>query len=672
MADLPRVCDHCGALPPPSDPGGPPAPLKICSACRVRRYCSADCQRGAWPGHRAECKEAVAALAQVAVDRAAASTRLVLEKAAADALPPGPAAAAAAVAAATAAYPLRPPSAPPPGPPSPSGRERKFAKRAAGLVRALEASLAQGDPLYIARDVSAVGYCVVQLHGAGQGGEGRAQSDASLMCAALLDAGVTAPLVEGLRRATERRPVAALGPGRRPGSSRGGRSAGAPSPSSAYESLELIGGSCVSALDTLASYTSPFVYGAALSLAGAQGPCVRLLKAYTELPTRNGQEFYALSAATSVLYAQTKDPAITREVVAAGLVPILCKAIRLGLKESADVAARASARANGRASPEADERWASSPLALLFRVARHGGATAALAISRDGMLPTLLELAASEDAQYAAPAGNVLADLVSTPAAAAGILPGLTDAVCRRDLLPGVTGHLCVVIKDTVCQAMRLTRLMGSVGLLPAPLRADVPACDARVVPRALELLGGGADSDLQVREYALGQGDRGSVNSTEKVHRAGSVKLTEALISLSPPGDWLCRAWVTATRALVTECDMKKKTDDRLHRPPGRRRCRRRPGTNVGCALYARSRGPLRRRHPPRDPGAGEADGAPRGRRDGAPRGALFAGQAGAAGACRSRGGRGRHPVHGALGTRPPDRRGPGRYGRIQGLAGG
>ena len=39
----------------------PGLPLKLCSACRTVAYCSVDCQRAAWKGHKAACRAAVAA-----------------------------------------------------------------------------------------------------------------------------------------------------------------------------------------------------------------------------------------------------------------------------------------------------------------------------------------------------------------------------------------------------------------------------------------------------------------------------------------------------------------------------------------------------------------------------------------------------------------------------------
>lgn len=57
-------CHHCGAVGGAKKrgqpaPGGGAAPiilLKACSACRSVWYCSPECQRAAWPTHKAECQ----------------------------------------------------------------------------------------------------------------------------------------------------------------------------------------------------------------------------------------------------------------------------------------------------------------------------------------------------------------------------------------------------------------------------------------------------------------------------------------------------------------------------------------------------------------------------------------------------------------------------------------
>ena len=46
------ACDACGA----------PKPSKRCSQCHRARYCSRECQVGAWETHKNECKAAAAAL----------------------------------------------------------------------------------------------------------------------------------------------------------------------------------------------------------------------------------------------------------------------------------------------------------------------------------------------------------------------------------------------------------------------------------------------------------------------------------------------------------------------------------------------------------------------------------------------------------------------------------
>mmetsp|Transcript_41369 Transcript_41369/g.69199 ORF Transcript_41369/g.69199 Transcript_41369/m.69199 type:complete len:268 (-) Transcript_41369:348-1151(-) len=43
-----KVCDHCGEE----------KPLKLCSKCKLARYCGHDCQASAWKTHKKECKKA--------------------------------------------------------------------------------------------------------------------------------------------------------------------------------------------------------------------------------------------------------------------------------------------------------------------------------------------------------------------------------------------------------------------------------------------------------------------------------------------------------------------------------------------------------------------------------------------------------------------------------------
>jgi hypothetical protein len=67
----PRLCAVCGAR------GSRARPLKLCIGCRgPERWCSAECQRSSWAGHRAVCLErraAAAAAAEGDADVAAAA-----------------------------------------------------------------------------------------------------------------------------------------------------------------------------------------------------------------------------------------------------------------------------------------------------------------------------------------------------------------------------------------------------------------------------------------------------------------------------------------------------------------------------------------------------------------------------------------------------------------------
>jgi hypothetical protein len=58
---VPRLCTVCGA------PGSRGRPLKQCAGCRgPERWCSAECQRSSWAGHRAVCLERRGAAAAAA------------------------------------------------------------------------------------------------------------------------------------------------------------------------------------------------------------------------------------------------------------------------------------------------------------------------------------------------------------------------------------------------------------------------------------------------------------------------------------------------------------------------------------------------------------------------------------------------------------------------------
>lgn len=53
-----RECGHCGAQVGGSDREGKlVAKLLACGRCRAAHYCSAECQRSAWPAHKKECKK---------------------------------------------------------------------------------------------------------------------------------------------------------------------------------------------------------------------------------------------------------------------------------------------------------------------------------------------------------------------------------------------------------------------------------------------------------------------------------------------------------------------------------------------------------------------------------------------------------------------------------------
>jgi hypothetical protein len=54
----PKRCACCGAA------SGPGVTLRLCSGCRLVRFCGAACQRQMWPEHKAACKAAAAAAEQ--------------------------------------------------------------------------------------------------------------------------------------------------------------------------------------------------------------------------------------------------------------------------------------------------------------------------------------------------------------------------------------------------------------------------------------------------------------------------------------------------------------------------------------------------------------------------------------------------------------------------------
>jgi hypothetical protein len=68
-SSAPRLCAACGA------PGSRARPLMRCAGCRgPERWCSSECQRGSWAGHRAVCLERRAAAAAAATAAAAAGS----------------------------------------------------------------------------------------------------------------------------------------------------------------------------------------------------------------------------------------------------------------------------------------------------------------------------------------------------------------------------------------------------------------------------------------------------------------------------------------------------------------------------------------------------------------------------------------------------------------------
>jgi hypothetical protein len=67
----PRLCAVCGA-------GASSARLKQCAGCRgLERWCSAECQRSSWAGHRAVCLERRAAAAAAEAAAAGGSQQAV-------------------------------------------------------------------------------------------------------------------------------------------------------------------------------------------------------------------------------------------------------------------------------------------------------------------------------------------------------------------------------------------------------------------------------------------------------------------------------------------------------------------------------------------------------------------------------------------------------------------
>jgi hypothetical protein len=67
------------APPPPPPPAAARPALQRC-ACTLASYCGADCQRAAWPAHKAQCKEKRADLEAVAAAREKAAAELVAEE----------------------------------------------------------------------------------------------------------------------------------------------------------------------------------------------------------------------------------------------------------------------------------------------------------------------------------------------------------------------------------------------------------------------------------------------------------------------------------------------------------------------------------------------------------------------------------------------------------------
>jgi hypothetical protein len=66
----PRLCSVCGAR------GSRARPLKQCGGCRgPERWCSAECQRSSWPGHKAACLQMRALVAAAAAAAPAAGSQ---------------------------------------------------------------------------------------------------------------------------------------------------------------------------------------------------------------------------------------------------------------------------------------------------------------------------------------------------------------------------------------------------------------------------------------------------------------------------------------------------------------------------------------------------------------------------------------------------------------------